>query len=384
MTHFARYFCVILGLSLFAAGQDLPKLHDKTSSSAPAPRETDTPTVQVEVKEVTLPVTVRDKKNKLVQDLSKDDFTLVQDSKPQTITNLRHETNLPLTFGLLVDTSMSMRNELDKEKSASHKFIDDMLTQAKDQGFVLHFDREVELLQDLTTSRDKLYNALGLLEASHTSQDTSSDDSGSGQRRHRGGTQLYDAIYLASNEILKKQEGRKAIVVITDGEDRGSKETLLDAVEAAQRAETIVYAIYMKGEEEHRGFGNGGRGGNGPRIGYPGGGGGYPGGGGGYPGGGGQRRGGEEREMKVDGKKILTELATKTGGAMFEAKKDNLESVYAQISEELRNQMILAYTPDKTSADVGYHRVTLTAKNKDLKVQTREGYYVPEPTTASK
>ncbi len=380
MNHVARYFYVFFGLALFAAAQDLPTLHDKTSSSAPAARETDTPTVQVEVKEVTLPVTVRDKKNKLVENLTKDDFDLVQDGKTQTITNLRHETNLPLTFGLLVDTSMSMRGALDKEKSASHKFIDDEMTQPKDQGFVIHFDHEVELLQDLTASRDKLYNALGLLETAHTSQDTSSDDDSRGRGgHHHGGTQLYDAIYLASNEILNKQEGRKAIVVITDGEDRGSKETLSDAVEAAQRADTIVYAIYMKGEEENRGFGNGGRGG--PRIGFPGGGGGYPGGGGGYPGGG--RRGGEEREMKVDGKKILTELATKTGGQMFEAKKDNLESVYAQITEELRNQMILAYTPDKSSAEVGYHRVTLTAKNKDLKVQTREGYYIPEPTAST-
>jgi VWFA-related protein len=354
-----------------------------------------TPSIHVDVREVTLPVTVRDKHGKLVQSLGKDDFVLEQDGKPQTISNLRRETDLPLTLGLLVDTSMSMRSELSAEKSASEKFLDQMLAQSTDQAFVIHFDREVELLQDLTSSRDKLYKALGLLETAQPedrSQDTrgDGDDRGQGQPRMRrhGGTQLYDAIYLAANEVLKKQPGRKAIVVLTDGQDRGSKETLADAVEAAQRADTMVYAIYLKGEEMNRGgFGNQrGRGGmGGPRIGYPGGGGGYP---GGYPGGGSGgsgRRGGEREEPRVDGKKILTEITTKTGGQMFEVtKKETVDEIYAQIAEELRTQVVLAYTPDKASADAGYHRVSLTAKNKDYKVQTREGYYIQGQTAASK
>ncbi len=348
--------------------------------------------VLLPVREVTLPVTVRDKHGKIVQNLGKDDFVLQQDGKLQTISNIRRDTNLPLTLGLLVDTSMSMRGELGAEKSASQKFLDEMFTQSNDQAFIIHFDREVELLQDITSSRDKLYNALGLLETAHTDQSTdSSDDDSRGQgqgqprMRRRGGTQLYDAIYLASNEVLKKQPGRKAIVVLTDGQDRGSKETLNDAIEAAQRADTIVYAIYLKGEEQ-RGLGND-RGMRRGGIGFPGGGGGYPGGypggGGGYPGGG--RRGGPSQEPKVDGKKILTEMATKTGGQMFEVtKKDTVDQIYSQIAEELRSQLILAYTPDKTSTDAGYHRVNLTAKDKDFKVQTREGYYIQEQTTASK
>lgn len=390
MSYLRKLSCSLLGVCLAVPllhGQDMPTLHQ--ASPPPEQRQTDSASIHVEVKEVTVPVTVRDKHGKLVQNLGKDDFTLVQDGKAQTITNLRHDTNLPITLGLLVDTSMSMRDQLSAEKAASQKFLDEMLTQAKDQAFVIHFDREVELLQDLTASKDKLYNALGELETTHSSQqDDSGSDTGQGQPRmhHHGGTQLYDAVYLAANEILKKQEGRKAIVVLTDGQDRGSKETLMDAVEAAQRADTIVYAIYFKGEEEHHGFGNGGRGGGmgGPRIGFPGGGGGYPGGPGGYPGGGG-RRGGEQREPQVDGKKILTDIATKTGGQMFEAtKKDKLDAIYSQIAEELRNQIILAYTPDKSSAEPGYHRITLSTKDKDMKIQAREGFYIPEATTASK
>ena len=393
MSFLRSFFVFLLATCLFVPL--LPAQDDKpTLQQAPGSTEQQNPpSIHVDVSEVTLPVTVRDKHGKIVQNLGKDDFVLEQDGKPQTISNLRRDTNLPLTLGLLVDTSMSMRDELSAEKSASQKFLDEMLTQSNDQAFLIHFDREVELLQDITSSRDKLYSGLGMLETAHTeqsSQDSSDDDSrgqGQGQPRMRrhGGTQLYDAIYLASNEVLKKQQGRKAIIVLTDGQDRGSKETLNDAIEAAQRADTIVYAIYLKGEEQ-RGFGND----RGPRrggIGFPGGGGGYPGGypggGGGYPGGG--RRGGGSQEPRVDGKKILTEMATKTGGQMFEVtKKDTVDQIYSQIAEELRTQLILAYKPDKASAEAGYHRVNLTPKNKDYKVQTREGYYIQEQTTASK
>jgi VWFA-related protein len=387
MAFLRSYFACFLSLGLLAPvfpAQDMPTLH-----KAPAASEPEAPSIHVDVKEVSVPVTVRDKHGKIVQNLGKDDFVLLQDTKPQTISNIRHDTNMPLTVGLLVDTSRSMSNELSAEKSASHKFLDEMLVQPKDQAFVLHFDKEVELMQDVTSSRDKLFNAIGLLETAHSDQDTDSsggDDRGQGRKRRHGGTQLYDAVYLASNEILNKQQGRKVIVILSDGQDRGSKETLADAVEYAQRADTTVYTIYMKGEEQQRrGFGDrdGGRMG-GPRIGFPGGGGGYPGGGGGYPGGG--RRGGREpEEARVDGKKILTEIATKTGGQMFEVtKKETVEDIYTKIAEEMRSQFVLAYTPDKSSVDSGYHRITVTAKDKEMKVQAREGFYIPEQTSAAK
>jgi len=213
--------------------------------------------------------------------------------------------------------------------------------------------------------------------------ETRDDDRGSRSSGHRGGTQLYDAIFLASDELMKPKDGRKALVVFSDGADRGSKETLNDAVDAADRAGVAVYTIYFKGEEENRGLGNGNQGGGGHRGGmgggWPGGGGGYPGGGGGYPGGGGgQRRPDTKSEAGVDGKKIMEKIAERTGGRFFEAKKkDNLDEIYAQIAEELRGQYLLTYTPDQVDNDGGFHKVALKASNGDLQVVTREGYYAP-------
>jgi VWFA-related protein len=171
------------------------------------------------------------------------------------------------------------------------------------------------------------------------------------------------------------------LVVFSDGEDRGSKESLNDAVDAADRANVAVYTIYFKGEQE--GGGSGGFPGQGRRGGmggggYPGGGGGYPGGGGGYPGGGGRRGGGDERQQEIDGKKIMEKIATRTGGRFFEAKKkDNLEEIYGQIAEELRGQYLLTYTPDVVDKEGGFHKIALKANKDDLIVVTREGYYAP-------
>jgi VWFA-related protein len=330
-------------------------------------------TLSVDVKVVTLPVTVRDKKGQIVANLTKDDFTLMEDNRPQTIKYFNLDTNLPLTLGLLADTSMSMRNAFDQEKSSGKTFLNDMLTKPQDKAFLIHFDREVELLQDLTPSKEKLATALEDLGPTQEPYQTTSDQ-GSGQRMHRGGgTQLYDAIFLAADELMKKQQGRKAIVVLSDGQDRGSRETLNSAIEAAQRANTVVYTIYFQGEQPHD-YDNRGGGMGRPRIGM--GGGGYPGGGypGGYPGGG--RGGRPSEEPHVDGKKIMIQIAEQTGGRMYEAKKkENFDQIYASIAEELRSQYMLGYTPDKSSADESYHKISLTAKKKDLFVQTRDGYY---------
>src|SRR6266478_2853036 len=168
-------------------------------------------TIAVDVKVVTLPVTVRDKHGRIVRDLTKDDFTLQEDGRPQTIRYFSQETNLPLTLGLLVDTSRSQTNVLDAERNASRSFLDQMLVQEKDKAFLIHFDREVELLQDLTSSREKLQAALELLktpsdrERSNDPNNPSNSPSGSGSH-HGGGTQLYDAVFLASNELMKKQQ----------------------------------------------------------------------------------------------------------------------------------------------------------------------------------
>jgi VWFA-related protein len=362
-----------------------PALESQNSNAAPAATPpaaqsptpgTPTTTLSVEVKVVTLPVTVRDKKGKIVLNLTKDDFELEEDGKPQSIRYFNQETNLPLTVGLLVDTSMSERDNIDRERSASRSFLDQMITRPVDRAFVIHFDREVELLQDLTSDHGKLEKAVGEIDTEQAVQSTQTSDQDSGSHRtmRGGGTKLYDAIFLACDEITKKQKGRKAIVVLTDGEDRGSQETVNSAIESAQKAETVVYTIYIGGHEDHdNGFNNGGGRGGYPGGGYPGGrypGGGYP--GGGYPGG---SRYPRQQENRPDGKKILQRIAQETGGRYFEAKKkDSVDDIYAQIAEELRTQFVLGYTPPKDQAS-GYHSIHLTAKKKDLTVQTREGYY---------
>jgi VWFA-related protein len=365
-----------------AAGQSsAPPATSSSAVSGPAP-QTPVTTLKVQAREVILPVTVRDKKGAVVPNLKMDDFTLQEDGRPQVIKSFSHETNLPFRLGLLVDTSRSMEGAIPGERTATGKFIDQMLSQPADKAFLLHFDHEVELLQDFTASKTKLHHELDDMKATTSSGEGSGGDSGSrgdgdsgeGHRRRGGGTQMYDAIYLASNELMLKEQGRKAVILLSDGVDRGSKESLNDAIDAAEKANVSVYTVYFKGEEEHSGGGF-------PGMGRGGGGGGYPGGGGGYPGGG--RRGGQRptgsSEPKVDGKKIMEQIAARTGGVFFEAKKkDSFDEVFGQIGEELHGQYLLTYTPDKPAdsddAD-GFHKILLKAKDEKLTVITREGYY---------
>ncbi len=336
--------------------------HAQSVPDKPGPQST----LSVEVRVVNVYATVRKKKGEIVSDLTKDDFKLEEDGRPQTIQYFSRESDLPLDLGLLVDTSGSQRRMLDQERSASSSFIDQVLRVDKDKAFVIHFDHEVELLQDLTSSREKLQAAIGLLgEPQMAQRDPDSSpsmgpDAGSG--RHGswgGGTMLYDAIYLASNEIMRHQQNRKAVIVLSDGVDRGSRETLASAIEAAQRADTIVYSILFADEEGY---------------GYPGGYGGMGGMGGGMG-----RHGGRGRypqEERPDGKKILEQISKATGGRLFQvSKKEPIEQIYASIQEELRNQYSLGYTPTPPNSGVGYHKVGLTLGPKDLIVQARAGYY---------
>jgi VWFA-related protein len=342
---------------------------------APAPPQTQQnplnpqePKISVDVQLVTVLATVQNKKGEIVNNLTKDDFVLQQDGHPQTIQFFKQEADLPLTLGLLVDTSLSQRTVLGQERSASYSFLDHVLRENKDQAFVIHFDHEVELLQDLTSSRKKLESSLALIEE----PDRDSDSSSGGGRGSRGhgfhgaGTLLYDAVYLASNEIMKKQQGRKALIILSDGVDRGSKESIETAIESAQRADTLIYSILFKGEE---GGGGSGRPHFGGGMGGPYGGGGGPGGGGG-----GHRSHEEERP---DGKKVLERMSQETGGHFFEvSKKQAVDQIYARIEQELRNQYSLAYYPEGADASPGYHKISLTTpKQKDLIVQAREGYY---------
>jgi len=343
-------------------------------------------TIAVDVKEVTMPVTVRDKHGKIVSDLKKDEFTLQEDGRPQTIKYFTQDANQPLTLGLLVDTSRSQTNVLDAERNASRSFLDQVMVKEKDKAFLIHFDREVELLQDLTSSREKLQSALELLKTpsdrERSNDPNDPDNSKSGPGAQHGGTQLYDAVYLASNELMKKQSGRKAIIILSDGVDHGSKTFLDGAIESAQRADTFIYSIYFAdNRRDERNDGQRPGGGQGRGGGWPGGGGGgWPGGGGGYPGGGGGgRRGGGQKPVekpRTDGKKILERISKETGGRFFEvSKKQSVGEIYTSIVEELRTQYSMGFTPDKDSAADGYHHLKLEVKRKEVTVQTREGYY---------
>jgi VWFA-related protein len=181
---------------------------------------------------------------------------------------------------------------------------------------------------------------------------------------HGSGTTLYDAIYLASDEVMKKQQGRKALIVLSDGVDRGSKESLESAIEEAQRADTIVYSVLFKGEDD-----------SGNRGGFS-----FPGMGGGGPMGGGGRRGGgrrEPEEQRPDGKKILERLSKETGGRLFEvSKKQPIDAIYSSIEEDLRNQYNLGFTPGK--AETGYHKIMLKTNQRDTVVQSRDGFYLEQ------
>ncbi|MBZ5603297.1 MAG: VWA domain-containing protein [Acidobacteriia bacterium] len=308
--------------------------------------------ISTDVNVVNVFATVRNKQGQIVRDLNQDDFLLDEDGRPQTIAYFARESDLPLTLGLVVDTSPSQRLVLEQERGASFKFFDQVLREDQDQAFMIHFDAEVELLQDLTNSRKKLQDALRELETAAPRQLNRRDAPNPGQRRPRGGTALYDAVLLASDEVMKKQTGRKALVVLSDGVDNASRTTLSDAIASAERSGTLVYCILFAGEERQqfgggRGMGGGRRGGMGR-----------------YP-----------QQPRGDGKKVLERLAKETGGGFFEgSKKQSLDDIYRQIQEELRNQYSLGYSPDKSEGP-GFRKIHVATKQKGFTVQARDGYY---------
>jgi len=354
-----------------------PELQPQTKA-----QQGSTPRISVDVKTVSVPVTVRDKHGKIISNLTKEDFAVDEDGRPQTVNYFARENDLPLRLGLLVDTSLSQRRVLEEERSASYSFLDHLLRENKDLAFVIHFDREVELLEDLTGSRPKLQAALQSLQTPQMDANSSGGGQsgggghggqsggiggggmgggrrgggggGRGSGHGGGGTLLYDAVYLAGDDLMSKQQGRKALIILSDGVDHGSKVGITTAIETAERADTVVYSILFKDSE---GFGDRGAISMGPF-------------------GTGRRGGGRgPQEARPDGKKILEQISKETGGRLFEvSKKETVEKIYAQIEEELRNQYSLGYTPDKNTGP-GYHKLHVTTKQKELVVQARDGYY---------
>jgi VWFA-related protein len=328
-------------------------------------------TFSTDVKVVNVLATVRDKQGKIVPDLMKEDFDLSEDGHPRTIQYFSRETDLPLTLGLLVDTSASQRNVLGEERTASRQFVEKVLREDRDQTFLIHFDHDTELLQDLTSSRSRLERALDELElpqdAQQQPQRRSSGISfpggiggggypggggGGRQRSNLPGTTLYDAVLLASDELMRKRQGRKALILLTDGVDNGSKVPLSQAIESAQRADTLVYSILFAGEEN--------------QVQQP------------FGGMGGRRRGGgfpQPQRERPDGKRVLEQMSRETGGGFFEvSRKLSIDQIYDRIEEELRSQYSLGFSPDRNEGS-GFRRIAVTVKPKNLVVQTRQGYY---------
>ena len=308
-----------------------------------------TPTFSTGVKVVNLFATVRTRQGGIVRDLAKSDFILKEDGRLQTIQYFSQESDLPLTLGLLVDSSGSERNMLPDESRASYRFFDQVLREDMDHAFVIHFEAQVELLQDLTSSRKMLEKGLAALgEPIGWRQQAPQQPAGRGgypgrgRGRGFGGTALFDAVWLATDKLMKKQEGRKALVIFSDGMDNASRVTMDEAIEAAQRADTLVYSILFS--DPDGGFGGFGRGGGGWDA--------------------------------MDGSEVLARISRQTGGRYFEvSKKRTIEQVFEAIEEELRNLYSLGYSPDRAESATVYHKIRLTTRQSGLTVQTREGYY---------
>jgi len=297
-------------------------------------------TLKVNVDVVQLFFNVKDKHGALLPNLTKDDFDVAEDGKPQTIKYFTAESNLPLTLGILIDSSGSQQNVLPMEKEVGSAFLRDVIRE-KDLAFVLSFDVNVELLQDFTNSTHSLSAALDKARINNGGGSGCGGITGLGggpipcSATGPKGTLLYDAIYLAAHDELAHEVGRKAMILLTDGEDQGSQLKVRDAIEAAQKADAICYVLLIA----DRGF--------------------YGMHGAGYSG---------DQEMKT--------LAAQTGGRVIDVgnKFDKLKDAFDQIARELRSQYNIGYTPANSRQDGTFRKVEIKSKQ-GYKIQARTGYY---------
>jgi len=291
--------------------------------------------IRVDVNLVSILASVRGKSGALISNLTKDDFKIYEDGKEQQIRNFTRETDLPLTIGLLVDTSASQERLVDTEQRAASQFFSKVL-RPKDQAFLIQFGAEAELLQDLTNSARSLQEGLKHLRLSVPVGGLHPGPVPTMQ--NQAGTILYDAVYLAVNDEMKHEVGRKALVLITDGVDTGSKITRDKAIEAAQKGDAIIYSI----DYQDRGAYGGGFG----SISF---------------GGGGE---GELRRM-----------SSETGGQVFHVDRSHsLDEIFREIQDEMRSQYAITYQPPNAKRDGSYHKIDITLSNKDYKPTARTGY----------
>jgi len=283
--------------------------------------------IKVDVDLVNVLCTVHGKNNALIGGLEKSDFHLFEDGQEQTIKYFTRETDLPLTIGLLVDVSGSQERLIDTEHRAASQFFRSVL-RPKDLAFIISFGKDSELLQDSTNSAKLLEDGLKQLRLNVPVGGLHPGPVPTAQ--NQAGTVLWDAVYLAANERLKSEAGRKVIVVITDGVDTGSRKTREQAIHEAQLADTVVYSIYYA---DYAMFGGGGEG-------------------------------------------DLKKMSDETGGRVLKVdRKNTLDDIFKEIQEEMRSQYAIAYTPTNPKKDGTYRKLEFKMANKDQKVQARKGYY---------
>jgi VWFA-related protein len=316
-----RYgFCALLGVALAVQ----PAAHSNQAAkkpiapAPPPPSRYDDQTYRVSVDLVNVFCSAWDKgTNSFVTNLTREDFTILEDGQKQEIKNFSREMNLPLTLGLLVDTSQSVAPKLKFEQDASTTFFQSVLRD-KDRAMLLEFDSGVTLVQDFTNDPNKLAKQIRTLKAA-------------------GGTALYDAIYLACDEKLIRETGKKAIVIISDGEDQSSRTTFEQALELALKAEATIFSISVN---------RGGFFGVGPTK---------------------------------NGDHVMKELADETGGrAFFPFKVEELEDAFRQINQELRSQYNIGYLSNNAKRDGSYRKIDVKIAEKGLKLSYRKGYYAPK------
>lgn len=309
----------------------------------PAPitfaQEPPPPSIKVEVNVVNVVFNVRDKRGGLIGNLNKDDFTITEEGKPQEIKYFTRETDIPMTIGLLIDVSASQENLIGIEQQAAYQFFGQVL-RPKDLAFLISFGADAELLQDYTNS-PKLLRAG--LQGLHVNSSVGGLHPGPVPTVYNPrGTILYDAVYLAAHDQLKGQVGRKALVLITDGEDQGSRYKIQEAIEAAQKADTTIYSIYYVDRGFYMRYGGG--------FGF----------------------GGGEGSLK--------RMSDETGGQVFKVdRKHTLEDVFKDIQDAMRSQYAIGYQPTNPNKDGTFRRIEIKVKGNDYKIQARKGYYATKP-----
>lgn len=298
------------------------------------------PTFKGGVNIVNVLCSVRTKQGALVPNLTKEDFEISEDGKPQTIRYFARETDLPLTIGLLVDVSKSQERLIDTEKDAATQFFSQVLGK-KDEAFLISFGEEAELLQDYTGSAHLLRKGLDGLKVNAPPPQIHPGPVPTVYQAR--GTILYDAVYLAAHDKLRGQVGRKVMVLITDGVDMGSRLKIEEALRASQLADTIIYSIDYFDPGAYGGFGRFG----------------------GFGGG---------------GEGTLKRLSEQTGGRVFRVdRKHGLSDAFAQIQEEMRSQYAIGYEPSNKTQDNTFRRIELRTRDKEMKVQARKGYFASPP-----